>query len=69
MTEPECTCEGEFTWACGPECDCYHHQDPLAGMGTKEILMKGAEIGYTYGALGRDFAQVLPELRRLAPDK
>lgn len=29
-------------------------------------LMKGAEIGYTYGALGRDFAQVLPEIRRLS---
>lgn len=24
MTE-ECTCEGEFIWACGPECNCYHH--------------------------------------------
>jgi hypothetical protein len=30
------------------------------------LLMKGAEIGYTYGALGRDFANVLPELRRIA---
>ena len=31
-----------------------------------DLLMKGAEIGYTYGALGRDFASVLPEIRRLA---
>lgn len=23
--EPVCTCEGEFIWACGPECDCFHH--------------------------------------------
>lgn len=23
----ECVCEGEFIWACGPECDCYHHTD------------------------------------------
>ena len=22
----ECLCEGEFIWACGPECRCYHHQ-------------------------------------------
>lgn len=20
-----CTCEGEFVWACGSECDCFHH--------------------------------------------
>jgi hypothetical protein len=25
LAEPECLCEGEFTWACGPECECWHH--------------------------------------------
>lgn len=30
-----------------------------------DALMKGAQIGYTYGALGRDFAGVLPEIRRV----
>jgi hypothetical protein len=25
LPEPECVCEGEFIWACGPECDCFHH--------------------------------------------
>jgi len=34
-----------------------------------DLLMKGAEIGYTYGALGRDFASVLPEIRRLTRDR
>jgi hypothetical protein len=31
-----------------------------------DLLMKGAEIGYTYGTLGRDFAGVLPEIKRIA---
>lgn len=24
-TNHECLCEGEFIWACGPECECFHH--------------------------------------------
>jgi hypothetical protein len=24
---PDCTCEGEFIWACGPECTCFHHRE------------------------------------------
>jgi hypothetical protein len=31
----------------------------------RDLLMEAASVGYTYGALGRDFAQVLPELERL----
>ena len=23
----DCTCEGEFVWACGPECSCFHHRE------------------------------------------
>ena len=25
----ECTCEGEFVWACGPECTCFHHTERM----------------------------------------
>ena len=31
-------------------------------------MMKGAEIGHTYGALGRDFDGVYREIRRLAAE-
>lgn len=26
MTGRTCVCEGEFIWACGPECPCFHHR-------------------------------------------
>jgi hypothetical protein len=25
LRQGRCICEGEFIWACGPECDCFHH--------------------------------------------
>jgi hypothetical protein len=25
LKQGRCICEGEFIWACGPECECFHH--------------------------------------------
>lgn len=36
-TARDCTCEGEFIWACGPECDCYHHLAALPPMPELEL--------------------------------
>jgi len=45
----DCTCEGEFIWACGPECDCFHHEQYEIPEEDDYYSYDGGTTWYQYG--------------------